>query len=66
MTREEYYRYKVELGYQSFLKDTVKTIKSNLSWSSFGEYNEQKKEMNIVLDALENAIENSKERQKKL
>ena len=66
MTREEYYRYKIELGYQSFLKDTVKTIKSNLSWSSFGEYNEQKKEMNIVLDALENAIENSKERQKKL
>ena len=66
MTREEYYRYKVELGYQSFLKDTVKTIKSNLSWSSFGEYNEQKREMNIVLDILENAIENSKERQKKL
>ena len=66
MTREEYYRYKVELDYQSFLKDTVKTIKSNLSWSSFGEYNEQKREMNIVLDILENAIENSKERQKKL
>jgi len=66
MTREEYYRYKVELGYQSFLKDIVKTIKSNLSWSSFGEYNEQKREMNIVLDILENAIENSKERQKKL
>ena len=66
MTREAYDKYQLEIQFQDYLKGKVKEIKSNLSWSSFGKYDEQKKEMSIVVDALENAIENSKERQKKL
>ena len=66
MIREVYDKYQLELHFQDYLKSKIKEIKSSFSLSYFGSSAPITEDISLIFESLENAIENSKERQKKL